>query len=597
MAQVSDAPSTVITGAPKDPVDAFRDAPAPRWERVGSYGDISYEVAEGIAKVTICRPERRNAFRPRTLFELADAFNRARDDTSVGVIVLTGEGPDAFCSGGDQTVRGDDGYLGDDAVAAQGVGRLNVLDLQVQIRRLPKPVVAMVAGYAIGGGHVLHLVCDLTIAADNARFGQTGPRVGSFDAGYGSSLLARTIGLKRAKEVWMLCRQYDAATALEWGLVNTVVPLGRARARDRRVVPPDAHALADRAADVQGGVQRGRRRARGAPAARGRRDHALLHVRGGPRGSQRLRGAPRAGVREVPEAPVTATTVGRTARWVAGARPRTLPASIVPVVVGAAAARPAPTLWGRLALCAVVALALQVGTNYANDYADGVRGTDARRVGPLRLVASGLASPSSVRAAALVAYGVAAVAGLGLAALVSWWLLAVGVAALAAGWGYTGGPRPYGYLGLGELFVFVFFGLVATAGTTFCLTGRVTALAVVAGASMGLFACALLDANNLRDLAGDALANKRTVAVRLGRRRAGWVYVSLVAAGVAAGAACAASRPAALLIVLSVPLAVRPIGVVLGGAEGPALLPVLARTARVQLVAGLLLAIGLWWSA
>jgi naphthoate synthase len=195
--------------------------------REGEYTDISYEVAEGIAKLTIRRPERRNAFRPQTLFELSDAFNRARDDTSVGVIVLTGEGPDAFCSGGDQDVRGSDGYLGDDDVARHGVGRLNVLDLQIQIRRLPKPVVAMVAGYAIGGGHVLHLVCDLTIAADNARFGQTGPKVGSFDGGYGSSILARTIGLKRAKEVWFLCRQYDATQALEWGLVNAVVPLDR----------------------------------------------------------------------------------------------------------------------------------------------------------------------------------------------------------------------------------------------------------------------------------------------------------------------------------------------------------------------------------
>jgi naphthoate synthase len=224
---VSDGSATVISGAPKDPVDAFRGAPPPTWVDQGAgYGDVAYEVAEGIAKVTICRPERRNAFRPQTLFELADAFTRARDDTTVGVVVLTGQGNDAFCSGGDQAIRGEDGYLGDDAVARQGVGRLNVLDLQVQIRRLPKPVVAMVAGYAIGGGHVLHLVCDLTIAADNARFGQTGPRVGSFDAGYGSSILARTIGLKRAKEVWMLCRQYDAQTALDWGLVNAVVALG-----------------------------------------------------------------------------------------------------------------------------------------------------------------------------------------------------------------------------------------------------------------------------------------------------------------------------------------------------------------------------------
>ncbi|GAC1324478.1 MAG: 1,4-dihydroxy-2-naphthoyl-CoA synthase [Thermoleophilaceae bacterium] len=195
------------------------------WENAGEYRDIRYELAEGIAKITISRPEVRNAFRPQTLFELSDAFDRARDDTSVGVIILTGEGPDAFCSGGDQRIRGDDGYIGDDAVASQGVGRLNVLDLQIQMRRTPKPVVAMVAGYAIGGGHVLHICCDLTIAADNARFGQTGPRVGSFDGGYGSGLLARQVGQKKAREIWFLCRQYDAREALEMGLVNTVVEL------------------------------------------------------------------------------------------------------------------------------------------------------------------------------------------------------------------------------------------------------------------------------------------------------------------------------------------------------------------------------------
>jgi naphthoate synthase len=217
----------VISGPPTDPVDRFRDLPLPAWERRGQYQDIFYDVADGMAKLTIARPEVRNAFRPQTLFELADAMALARDDPSVGVIILTGQGPDAFCSGGDQKIRGDDGYLGDDDVARQGIGRLNVLDLQIQIRRLPKPVVAMVAGYAIGGGHILHLVCDLTIAADNARFGQTGPKVGSFDGGYGASLLARSIGLKRAKEVWFLCRQYDADTALDWGLVNEVVPLAR----------------------------------------------------------------------------------------------------------------------------------------------------------------------------------------------------------------------------------------------------------------------------------------------------------------------------------------------------------------------------------
>jgi len=197
----------------------------PGWERRGEWNDIRYEVAEGMAKITICRPEVRNAFRPLTLFEMSSAFELARDDPEVGAIILTGEGPLAFCSGGDQRVRGDDGYQDD-----HGVGRLNVLDLQIQIRRLPKPVVAMVAGYAIGGGHVLHLVCDLTIAADNASFGQTGPRVGSFDGGYGAGLLARVVGQKKAKEIWFLCRQYDARAALDMGLVNAVVALDRLEA-------------------------------------------------------------------------------------------------------------------------------------------------------------------------------------------------------------------------------------------------------------------------------------------------------------------------------------------------------------------------------
>jgi naphthoate synthase len=191
------------------------------WREVRPFSDIKCEKSdEGIAKITINRPEVRNAFRPLTIRELQDAFALARDDAEVGVIILTGEGPHAFCSGGDQRVRGEGGYVGDD-----GVPRLNVLDLQRQIRTLPKPVIAMVAGYAIGGGHVLHVVCDLTIAADNARFGQTGPKVGSFDGGYGSSYLARIVGQKKAREIWFLCRQYDAAQALEMGLVNKVVPL------------------------------------------------------------------------------------------------------------------------------------------------------------------------------------------------------------------------------------------------------------------------------------------------------------------------------------------------------------------------------------
>ena len=201
------------------------------WTPAGDYADIRYEKSDasapGIAKITIDRPEVRNAFRPQTLIDISDALTHAREDLDVGVIVLTGEGPDAFCSGGDQRVRGDTGYLADDAAAQRGIGRFHVTDLHVQMRRTPKPIVAMVAGYAVGGGQVLHVICDLTIAADNARFGQTGPKVGSFDGGYGAGLLAAQIGQKRAREVWFLCRQYDAQTALDWGLVNAVVPLER----------------------------------------------------------------------------------------------------------------------------------------------------------------------------------------------------------------------------------------------------------------------------------------------------------------------------------------------------------------------------------
>jgi naphthoate synthase len=195
------------------------------WAPGADYEDIRYELSgDGIAKITIDRPEVRNAFRPQTVVELSSAFERAREDPSVGVIILTGEGPLAFCSGGDQRVRGDQGY---ETEPGSGVGRFHITDLHVQIRRLPKPVVAMVAGYAVGGGHVLHLVCDLTVAADNARFGQTGPRVGSWDGGFGASLLRDLVGTKKAKEIWLLCRQYDAEQALAMGLVNTVVPLDR----------------------------------------------------------------------------------------------------------------------------------------------------------------------------------------------------------------------------------------------------------------------------------------------------------------------------------------------------------------------------------
>jgi naphthoate synthase len=192
--------------------------------------DIKYQMGDGIAKITINRPQVRNAFRPQTIIELIEAFHLARDNEEVGVIIFTGEGTEAFCSGGDINVRGDDGYLGDDKLAKKGIGRLNVLDLQVQIRRTPKPVVAMVAGWAVGGGHVLHVVCDLTVAADNAKFGQTGPMVGSFDGGYGAGLLAAHVGQKKAREIWFMTRQYNAQEALDMGLVNTVVPIAELEA-------------------------------------------------------------------------------------------------------------------------------------------------------------------------------------------------------------------------------------------------------------------------------------------------------------------------------------------------------------------------------
>ncbi|KGA18638.1 dihydroxynaphthoic acid synthetase [freshwater metagenome] len=211
----------------------FGDRTIPAWApaKGGSeFVDVKYEVGDGIAKITINRPEVRNAFRPQTIIELQQAFSLARDNSEVGVIILTGEGSEAFCSGGDISVRGDDGYLGDDELAKSGVGRLNVLDLQVQIRRTPKPVIAMVAGWAIGGGHVLHVVCDLTIAAENAKFGQTGPMVGSFDGGYGSGLLAASVGQKKAREIWFMTRQYDAQEALAMGLINTVVPVDQLEA-------------------------------------------------------------------------------------------------------------------------------------------------------------------------------------------------------------------------------------------------------------------------------------------------------------------------------------------------------------------------------
>ena len=281
-------------------------------------------------------------------------------------------------------------------------------------------------------------------------------------------------------------------------------------------------------------------------------------------------------------------------RWVVGARPRTLPAAVVPVVVGVACAvGEGGIVWWRAGLALVVSLALQVAVNYANDYSDGVRGTDDARVGPVRLVASGLATPASVKRAALLAFAVAGVAGLVLAASTTWWLLAVGVASIAAAWFYTGGPRPYGYLGLGEVFVFTFFGLVATVGTTYVSVERLTALSFVAGAGVGCLSCALLVVNNLRDIPTDTTAGKRTLAVRLGDARTRWFYVLLVVGAFAlAGVACA-WRPPAAIAALAIPLAIPPIRTVRGGAVGPALIAVLGGTGRLQLAYGAAFALGL----
>ena len=280
--------------------------------------------------------------------------------------------------------------------------------------------------------------------------------------------------------------------------------------------------------------------------------------------------------------------------WIAGARPRTLPAAVVPVAVGTAVAvGDGVTAW-RAVAALVVALAIQVGTNYANDYQDGVRGTDDVRVGPVRLVASGLAPASAVRTAALAAFGVAAAAGLALAAAVGWELILVGLVSFAAGWLYTGGPKPYGYLGLGEVFVFTFFGLVATVGSTYVQTGEITGLAVCAAVPVGLLATALLVVNNLRDIPTDTETGKRTQAVRLGDRTTRIVYVTmLVDVFLLVVVLAVTARMPALLGLLGIVVAIPPIREIRRGAVGPALIPVLGATGRTQLVTGLLLALGL----
>ena len=295
---------------------------------------------------------------------------------------------------------------------------------------------------------------------------------------------------------------------------------------------------------------------------------------------------------------------GSLGHWIAGARPRTLPAAIVPVLVGTACAvhdtgdwNHGVVVWRALAAL-IVSLAIQVGTNYANDYSDGVRGTDAVRVGPVRLVASGLASASAVKRAAFVSFAIAAVAGLALAAVAGWWLIAVGAAAFLAGWFYTGGPRPYGYSGFGELFVFVFFGLVATVGSTYVQLEKITGLSIAAAIPVGLVPTALLVTNNLRDVPTDRAAGKKTLAVRIGDRATRVLYVAIIVAVFAMVVAIAAvDRPWAALALIGAVVAVQPVRAVRSGATGRALIPVLGATGRTQLVMGLLLAAGIAASA
>jgi 1,4-dihydroxy-2-naphthoate octaprenyltransferase len=282
--------------------------------------------------------------------------------------------------------------------------------------------------------------------------------------------------------------------------------------------------------------------------------------------------------------------------WIAGARPRTLPAAIVPVAVGAGAALGTDgteVVWWRVLVALAVSLLLQVGVNYANDYSDGVRGTDDVRVGPMRLVASGTASPSAVKRAALGCLGLAALSGLTLAATTSWWLLLVGLAAIVAAWGYTGGPKPYGYLGLGELFVFAFFGLVATVGTTYVAIETVPSVVWPAACGVGFLACALLVVNNLRDIPTDTASGKRTLAVRIGDRATRVLYVALVVGAIAVAVVCAFARPWSALAVVAGAVAVAPARTVLAGVVGRDLIAVLGATGRVQLAYGALLTVGL----
>ena len=428
------------------------------WQSAGEYGDILYEKADGIAKITINRPEVLNAFRPQTLIDVSAALERAREDPEVGVIVFTGAGQQAFCSGGDQTVRGDTGYIAEGA----SIGRFHVTDLQVQMRRLPKPVVAMVAGYAIGGGHILHVCCDLTIAADNAVFGQTGPRVGSWDGGFGASPAARPGRDQEGEGVLAAVPPVRRRGGAGDGPGQRRRPARStskretvAWCRDMLALSPFALRLVKASfnahEDGYAGIQQ-------------LAHDANLLFYGTRRPARAARPSRRNASRTSPSSPAAHEDLadGGAAADAAGGdragpgRHRGGGRS------GSGTCRAGGAFFAAL----VGSIFIQIGTNLANDYSDAKRGADtADRLGPVRVTSAGLVTPQRVLTATWIAFAVAVACGIYLATVAGVVILVIGVFSIAAGVLYTGGPRPYGYAGLGEVFVFLFFGLVAVNGS------------------------------------------------------------------------------------------------------------------------------------
>ena len=502
------------------PPDELLHAPA-EWRGAGEFEDIRYETAGGIAKISIDRQEVLNAFRPQTLIEVSAAMEQAREDSEVGVVVLTGAGEKAFCSGGDQTVRGDTGYVEEGA----SIGRFHVTDLQVQMRRLPKPVIAMVAGYAIGGGHILHVCCDMTIAADNAglrpdraagrllgrrlrRLAAARPgrdeegegvlaalppvRRGG-GAGDGPGQRGRPAGRPGARDGRLICREMLALSPFALRLVKASFNAHEDGYAGIQQLAHDANLLFYGSEEA----------AEGREAFKQKRRPEFERF---PRRRMRI--------------------------WLMAARPRTLPAAIAPVLVGTAAAVESggelPRA-GAFIAALIGSIFIQIGTNLANDYSDAKRGADtADRLGPVRVTSAGLVTPQRVLTATWVAFGVAVACGIYLTIVAGIVILLIGVLSIAAGVLYTGGPRPYGYAGLGEVFVFLFFGLVAVNGSYYVQVEQLDALPLGLSIAVGFLATAILVVNNVRDVETDRRAGKMTLAVRMGRRNAVGLYRLLV---------------------------------------------------------------------